>query len=142
MLEIIVPGEELYDEKTCEFTYTEPVKLVLEHSLVSVSKWESKWHKPFINKNKDNNTRTREESIDYVRCMTITQNVKPEVYTRISEENLKEIAAYIDDSHTATWFGTNPNERRGPRSNKETTSELIYFWMINYNIPIECQNGI
>ena len=132
MLRITVPAVELYDEAKNEFVFRKEQTLQLEHSLVSLSKWESKWKKAFLGKEE----KTIEETLDYVRCMTITQNVDPEVYSRLTDENIREINEYIGDSMTATTF----REDRGGRSNRETiTSELIYYWMVSYNIPPEYQ---
>lgn len=132
MLQITVPGAEYWDEKTSEFVYKKEQTLQLEHSLVSLSKWEAKWKKPFLGKG-DLST---EETLDYVRCMTITKNVPPEVYTRLSSENIRQINEYIDDPMTATTF----TEDRHPRRSREIiTSELIYYWMIANNIPPEYQ---
>ena len=104
----------------------------MEHSLVSLSKWESRWHKPFLSSK--NKTKTQEEILDYIRCMTLTQNVDPNVYYNLSRENCEKIQAYIDDPMTATTF----NEINKPKTNSEIiTSELIYYWMIAYNVPVE-----
>lgn len=132
MLTITVPAVELWDEKKQEFVYGKKKTLVLEHSLVSLSKWESKWHKPFLS---DNN-KTMEELKDYIRCMTITQNVKDEVYDNLTMDNVEQIQQYINDKMTATWFS---NTRKPKTSNEQVTSELIYYWMAAQNIPIECQ---
>ena len=132
MLEITIPEQEFFNEATNEFITVKPQTIKLEHSLVSVSKWESKWKKPFLDQKK----KTREETIDYIRCMTITQNVSPLVYMGLSSKNIEEIAAYVEDSRTATWF----NDTNKPRGQREVlTSELIYYWMVAFNIPIECQ---
>ena len=98
MLEITVPEQELFNEATNEFIIIHSQVLKLEHSLVSISKWESKWKIPFLDKGK----KTREQTIDYIRCMTITQNVNPMVYMGITNENIKAISDYIDDPMTAT----------------------------------------
>lgn len=137
MLKIVVPAMvlgETYDEKKNEFTQitTKEQTLQLEHSLVSLSKWEAKWHKPFLSKEK----RTPEEIIDYVRCMTLTQNVDPKVYQALTPANLAEVSAYIDASMTATTF---PNRGNRPPNYETVTSELIYYWMVSHNIPFECQ---
>lgn len=132
MLRITVPSKEFFDERTEEFINIPEQTLQLEHSLVSVSKWESKWKKPFLEK-KD---RTREETLDYIRCMTLTQNVDPLVYRCLSEQNFKEIADYISDPMTATWFSDNGPKKQ---SREVVTSELIYYWMITAGIPFECQ---
>lgn len=133
MLQITVPiSPEMWDEKNEEFIEPKTASLQLEHSLVSISKWESKWHKPFLSKE----PKTVEETIDYIKCMTLTQNVKSEVYDHLSKENIEEINAYIDDPKTATTFS---KDRQSARSREIVTSELIYYWMIALNIPFECQ---
>ena len=132
MLQITVPGIELWDEEAQEFIYSKEQTLQLEHSLISLSKWESKWCKPYLSK-KDKNY---EEVLDYIRCMTTTPNVKPEVYKCLTEENIEEIQKYINAPMTATYI----SENRNGGGNRETvTSELIYYWMISLNIPIEFQ---
>lgn len=135
MLQITIPAKELWDAEKEEFFYTKEWKLQLEHSLVSLSKWESKWHKPFLN----NDTKTDEETLDYIRCMTITQNVDPDVYTNIPIDVQEEIKEYIDDKATATWFNEDQNPKPGRKSSEQVTSELIYYWMIAQNIPIKCE---
>lgn len=131
MLQITVPACEFWDEGKEEFVQKKEQTLKLEHSLVSLSKWEAKWNKPFfVDKEK-----TIEETIDYVRCMTITQNVDPEVYSRLTNENLEQISKYIEAPMTATWF----NEPDRGRSREVITSEIVYYWMISMNIPFECQ---
>lgn len=132
MLELIVSEPEMFDEKKQEFLIVKQYKLQLEHSLVSLSKWESKWKKPFL----DSKDKTTEETIDYVRCMTITQNVDPVVYSYIRQSQIDIIAEYIDAPMTATTFSM-PKENK---TNKEkVTAELIYYWMIAFTIPFECQ---
>lgn len=130
MLLLTIPPIEMFNEKTNEFVYSKEIKISLEHSLVSLSKWESRWNKPFLSK--DN--KTLEETIDYIRCMTITQNVDPEVYFRLTDENINTINKYIESPMTATTFSDN-----GHSSREIITSELIYYWMISLNIPMECQ---
>lgn len=132
MLTITIPGSEIYNEITNCFTTIKEQKLQLEHSLVSISKWESKWKKPFLTEK----PKTREETLDYVRCMTITQNVDPNAYHGLTNENIKVINDYIGDPMTATTF-SNRNRRMGKRS--IITSEVIYYWMVYYGIPMECQ---
>lgn len=134
MLEIIIPKEELWDESKEEFILLKEETLLLEHSLLSLSKWESKWNKPFLSKAKEH--RTKEESIDYIRCMTITPNVDPSIYNRLNNKHIKQINDYIDSPMTATHISKDKNQK----GNRETiTSELIYYWMISLNIPFECQ---
>lgn len=132
MLRITIPASEGWDEGKQEFVYFKAQTLQLEHSLVSLSKWESKWNKPFISSKE----KTFEEIIDYIKCMTITQNVNPEVYGRLTAKIIKEINEYIGAPMTATTFS---NEPKGGRNREQSTSELIYYWMIAYNIPFECQ---
>ena len=130
MLLLTIPPIEMFNEKTSEFVYSKETKISLEHSLVSLSKWESRWNKPFLSK--DN--KTLEETIDYIRCMTITQNVDPEVYFRLTDENINTINKYIESPMTATTFSDN-----GHSSREIITSELIYYWMISLNITMERQ---
>ena len=132
MLRITVPATEQFDEERLEFINTEEQTLVLEHSLVSLSKWESKWKKAFLG----HREKTREEIMDYVRCMTITPNVNPDVYSALTEDNIKAINEYISDEMTAVKF---PEEKQGGGVRDTVTSEVIYYWMITLNIPFECQ---
>lgn len=132
MLRITVPAVELWDEARQEFIQTKEQTLQLEHSLVSLSKWESRWCKPFLSKDE----KTTEQVLDYVRCMTITQNVNPDVYFRLSDDNIQQINAYIDAPMTATTFR---EDKTGKRGREIITSEIIYYWMIAYNIPPEYQ---
>ena len=132
MLRIDVPARELYNEITEEFEMVPATTLTLEHSLVSLSKWESKWCKPFLGKGE----KTNEETLDYIRCMTLTQNVNPNVYRALSNSNIEKIRNYIDSPMTATTFREDPN---APKSHEIITSELIYYWMIALNIPVEFQ---
>ena len=132
MLELTIPETEFYDEVRNEFTYVKSTVLRLEHSLVSISKWESKWKTPFLSKA----TKTHEQSLDYIRCMTINQGVDPAAYYAIDNEMMKTVNDYIVEEKTATTFKENP----GARPNRQViTSELVYFWMAQYNIPFECQ---
>jgi hypothetical protein len=130
MLTIIVPAQDLFDEAKEEFIVVKEQKLQLEHSLVSISKWESKWKKPYLTKDK----KTLEETIDYVRCMTITQNVNPNVYYALSAENYRDIQAYIEDPMSATTF----SDINKP-SREIITSEVLYYAMFANNVPLECQ---
>ena len=131
MLTITIPVMELFNDITQEFIETKAQTIQLEHSLVSISKWESKWNKPFL----ANNDKSIAETLDYIRCMTITQNVNPDVYRRLSRSNIEDINNYIDAPMTATTFSDN----KSGRSREIVTSELIYYWMISLNIPMECQ---
>jgi hypothetical protein len=131
MLLLTIPARELFDNEKQEFIKTPECTIQLEHSLVSLSKWEAKWGKPFLSKE----PKTSAEIIDYLKCMTITQNVNPQVYNSLSNENIDLINKYIDKPMTATTF----NEVNNTRSREIITSELIYYWMISLNIPMECQ---
>lgn len=135
MLPITIPAPKVeeWDEQKEEFIYRDvgkSYKLNLEHSLVAIAKWESKWHKPFIGTDK-----TDDEFIDYVKDMTITPNIPDAAYTQLSQENLADIADYISNPMTATTFPKTSNKK-----NKEIiTAELIYYWMLELGIPVEFQ---
>lgn len=136
------PDSEWLDESTSEFITLKGQKgckgqtIQLEHSLISISKWESKWHKPFLSKEE----KTYDETVDYIRCMTLTQNVNPRLYENMSAENIKKVMEYIDDPYTATTFNSRtPNGRKRTAqqtySRQRVTSELIYYWMVALEIP-------
>lgn len=132
MLQITIPAGEEYDEVNNEFIVSKECVLQLEHSLVSLSKWESKWCKPFLTKD----IKSIDETIDYIRCMTLTQNVNPEAYKFINQENIDLVSEYIDATMTATTFSKDANKA----INREiVTTEIIYYWMIALNVPFECQ---
>lgn len=133
MLTIVVPGIDLYDEVREEFTNAEGFTLELEHSLVSLSKWESLFEKPFLGKEE----KTTEEVFAYVKAMILTPDVPDDVLARLSNENVEAINKYIDSKMTATWFS---ETKHAPKSREVITSELIYYWMISLNIPLECQH--
>lgn len=122
----------MWDEVNEEFIHGPEQILQLEHSLDSLSKWESKWNKIFLTKEK----KTSEETLDYIKCMTITPNVDPGVYQRLTPDNTREITEYISAPMSATYF---PDTNGGP-SREQASSELIYYWMITLNIPFECQS--
>lgn len=133
MLRLEIPlTDEGWDEKRQEFVEPKVQVLCLEHSLLSLSKWESKWNKPFLSKK----PKTYEESLDYIKFMTLTQNVHPDVYEHITPANMQEINDYIDAPMTATTFSKSGN---GKPNRQVITAELIYYWMIALNIPFECQ---
>lgn len=132
MLQITVPAAELWDSSKEEFINSKERTLLLEHSLVSISKWESKWCKSYLS----GPEKTYEEALDYIRCMTITQNVDPEVYYRLSDDNIQKITEYLEAPMTATFFS---EEDKNSHRRRIVTSELIYYWMIASNIPFECQ---
>ena len=132
MITITIPANEAFDEATGEFITTKATELQLEHSLISISKWESKWHKPFLS----GDSKTPDETMDYIRCMALNKNVDPMVYKFLTEQNIMEVNSYIEDSMTATWFAEDKS-KSGKR--EIITSELIYYWMIALNIPYECE---
>jgi hypothetical protein len=133
VLQITISLTEGYDESTGEFVVADGFVLALEHSLVSLSKWESKWEKPFLG----SDDKTEDQILDYIRMMVIGEIPPEEIFSRLSVDNIKEIDQYINAKMTATWF----NERTAPKKSREiVTSELIYYWMISLGIPFECQD--
>ena len=136
MLTINIPSVEMFDETSQEFINSEEVTLQLEHSLVSLSKWESKWEKPFLGPNE----KTTEETIDYIRMMTISPEVSPKAYQNLTSDNFDEISKYINAKMTATWFNEETHSKGGPIKKEIITSEIIYYWMISLNVPFECQH--
>lgn len=132
MLKLIVLGQEHWDEKKQEFVYNKEVSLQLEHSLVSLSKWEAKWKKPYLSRE----PLSYEETVDYIRCMTLTQNVDQDVYLRLTSANIAEVNRYIRDPMSAarTRKSKSPDGRR-----PVMTSETIYADMVALGIPFECQ---
>lgn len=132
MLTITVPGAEFFDERTGEFVQSKTTKLSLEHSLLSVSEWESKWRKPFLG----STDKTLEECVDYVRCMTLDEDVDPLVYKSITRGNFEQINAYIEAPMTATTIRDMPGRKN---SREIVTNEMIYYWMTALNIPFSCE---
>ena len=132
MLRITIPETEFFDEINEVFFNIKEQTLQLEHSLVSISKWESKWNKPFL----DDKQKSVEETLDYIRCMTLTQNVDPITYLGVTDDILNKVWEYIDAPMTATWFN---EESKNSKNREVVTSELIYYWMLAHNIPFECQ---
>lgn len=129
MKTIIIPEREVFDGRSGEFIAYPSVRLDIEHNLIAVSKWEMKWKKPFLT----DAPKTPEETIDYVKCMTLNDNVPDDAYNRLTRSNIKEIEEYLSQPMTATTIN-----RRGKRGNKRVvTSELIYCWMIELGIPKE-----
>lgn len=131
MLTIIVPGVEAFDNETQEFTTQGDVTLKLEHSLVSLSKWESKFEKPFLGKAE----KSTEEVLAYIQMMALNE-VPEETFSKLSEDNFRAINSYIEAKMTATWFHDPPG---APSSRDVITAELIYYWMITFQIPWDCE---
>lgn len=133
MLILKIPEQEYYNQATNEFVTCRACTLKLEHSLVSISKWESKWKKPFLSEE----SKSPAEFLDYIRCMTINQDVPDEAYALLGHENIKKIEAYIMDPATATTVVDRRKGRTG--KNEIPTSEVIYYWMVSNGIPFECE---
>lgn len=132
MLEIEILEHDLFNEATYEFIKVPACKLKLEHSLISISKWESKWHKSFTSSLK---TATKEEIIDYIKCMTLNSVPNDNVYKGLTDASFKQIIDYINDPMTATTV--NDQSKRG--GGTYITSELVYYWMTAFHIPFECE---
>lgn len=132
MLRLIIGESEAYDEEKNEFFNVGGAVLDFEHSLLSLSKWESKYKKPFLSSGE----KTSEETLGYLEAMLLTPGVDLDVLRTASLESFEKIRQYIESSESATIFGEMP-ERRGP--GEVITSELIYYWLVAFNIPFECE---
>jgi len=132
MLELDVVMQESFDEEDDRFL-TESVKVKLEHSLVSASKWESIWKEAFLSKKE----KTSEQTISYIRCMILEGELPPEVFSKLVQQHIEKIQAYILDEATATTFR---QDSQGAPSREIITTELIYYWMISLNVPVEFQH--
>jgi len=130
MLSITVPASELWDEVNQEFLYTKECTLTLEHSLISLSKWEAIYRKPYLSTEKN-----YKEIVDYIKCMTLTKNVDPNIYLCFTPDMIKTVDKYINDTPTATWF----SEDGGRPDRTVVTAEVIYYWMISNGIYKECE---
>lgn len=131
MLPLHISGQEFWDEANERFLYGNDTTLKLEHSLISISRWESKWMIPFYDSEK-----TGEMVKDYIKCMTLNTNVDPDVYDRISMKNIEEINEYIGSPMTASSV---KDDKKRSGTNEKITSELIYYWMTVFNIPFDCE---
>ena len=132
MLKLTVNGGEMWNERTNEFYTTKSTTLLLEYSLLSVSKWEEKWHKPYLDRHTE---KTDEEALDFIRCMTINNNeVDPAVYRALTPEHYRQIKEYIEDPHTATTFREDDDQ---PKNRSIVTAEIIYYQMTALNIPFD-----
>lgn len=133
MLELVVGETEHFDETTNKFVKLGGITLELEHSLVALSKWESKFEKPFLSRDAE---KTPEEVAYYIECMVVSGDAPENLLSHLSQENIRAINEYIEMRMSATWFNEN-----GPQkgSSEAVTSELIYYWMLTFQIPTECQ---
>jgi len=132
MLKVIIEGGDVFNEEDETFESFDDVIIEMEHSLISLSKWESKYQKPFLSREK----KTSEELFGYLRAMVLTPGVDLDVLYRLSQKDIDKIQEYIDSPQSATTFGEMPG-RRGP--GEVITSELIYYWMVAFNIPFETE---
>lgn len=133
MLTLKIPERDYFDDRTQTFIHVNGYTLQLEHSLISISKWESKWKKAFIS----NDQRTVDESRDYIKCMTLN-SVPDSAYNYLTQEDYDKVSNYIDDTMTATKF-SDKSQKKGIIKKKIVTSEEIYYWMVSFGIPFECQ---
>lgn len=133
MLTINIQGKEFWDYETEKFCYSDSVVLEFEHSLVSVSKWEAKFHKPFLT----NDKKTEEEMAGYVEAMLLTPNVSRETLDCLTEEHVIALGEYVNDPMTGTTFSNLPEHNT--KSSERLSAELIYFWMSQYQIPYEAR---
>lgn len=140
MFELNTKGSEWYDDSTSEFITIPSCSLRLEHSLVTISKWEAKWHKPFLSMRElaRKNELTNEMLLDYFNCMSLDGPIPPIVLNNLGNEEIKAINDYIEDPATATWFSNSNSNKGGSR--EVITSEVLYYYMITLNIPIECEH--
>lgn len=133
MLTITVPEAEVFNDETATFSTTDEFVLELEHSLASLSKWESSWCVPFLG----SKGHSVEQTLSYVKCMTLNANVPPEVYLHLTESNFNDINEYITAKMTATWFGPSTSKVFNPEI---ITAEIMYYWMTSLSIPLECEH--
>lgn len=132
MLTLEIPGTEVFSSEKQEFLYGDSTVVRMEHSLASISKWESFWKKPFLGKEE----KTSEEILSYIEFMCLTPDIPRDVFLRLSEENYRDINTYIGQEMTATWFSENS---AGKISREIITSEIIYYWMFSLQLPLECE---
>ena len=133
MLTLTVPPNEMWDSVKQEFVNFKGETLFLEHSLLSVSKWESEFCKPFLSKTE----KSIEEMRAYIKCMTLNKSVDPQTYKMLTNDNFSAVMKYIDSPMSAVKFKEQPG--KGPMSRETITSELIYYWLVALQIPFQCE---
>ena len=133
MLTIIVGQKEYFDEEKSEFIKLDGTLLQLEHSLATLSKWEQKWEVPFLGEE----SKTLEQTLDYIRMMFSPGEISDETFALIDDDTVTQVTEYINRKMTATWFAEEPNK---PRNRDVITAEVIYYWMVSLEIPFECQH--
>lgn len=132
MLTITVGATDFFNEETGSFEIHGGTELQLEHSLVSLSKWEAIHETPFLGESK----KTPEQLLSYIECMLLTENPPGNLLEKLSKDNVDTVQTYIDRKMTATWF----SEVRPQARNQEViTAELIYYWLTVFHIPFECE---
>ncbi|QFG09126.1 hypothetical protein PBI_SPORTO_18 [Arthrobacter phage Sporto] len=136
MLVLTIPGEEFFDDEKQRFFTVNDITLEMEHSLVSLSKWEEKWEKPFLSDDK----KTEEQVLHYFMCMMVTPNVPPEIFLKFTTDHYKQINDYIDAKMSATWFAEKMDTPKGPKRKEIITAEIIYYWMDTMAIPMEWES--
>lgn len=136
MLKLTIPSEQDWDSEKEEFVYSDEIVLELEHSLVSLSKWEAFWEKPFMAPEE----KTTEEALGYIEMMCLTPDVPPEVFQKLSTEHIAKVNEYINAKQSATWFTEPPGENKRVSRGPIITSELIYYWIFsaeNIDVSVE-----
>jgi hypothetical protein len=127
--------DEYWDNEKQEFIYPEKGSLLLEHSLLSISKWEAIWHKPYMG----SENKTNEEFYSYIKCMSLKGEPDDKILNSLTRDNLEDILTYIENPMTATTVKEDASSVCGTPKNF-VTSELLYAYMVNYNIPVEFEN--
>jgi hypothetical protein len=135
MLTIEVPSQELFDRESKEWIPVPAMTIELEHSLASISKWEAEWEVPFLSDDDMDDTQT----VSYIRHMTLTPNVPPEIFAVLTTEHLREIQEYMSAKQSATTFNEPSQGKGGSGPRTFVSSELIYYQMVALQIPFECQ---
>lgn len=134
MFKVTIREQKIFDEETSTFYDIQETTIRMEHSLLAVAKWESKWKVPFLSETRK---QTPEEILDYIRCMCI-DDIDPVILKGLSRKNIAQITEYMEDTATASWVNNSVN--KGQKNKKVVTSELIYYYMSALNIPFECES--